>query len=161
MANNDMLIKLYDLEFSYDFMDQQEKMGVVIRKPIGPDQSLILAWAEQQFPAKWVGEIQRALNNSPCSCFIAQRDSLLLGIACYDATALGYFGPLGVVDNSRGSGIGRSLTMACLLNMRLSGYGYAIVGMAGNTDFYRKVANAVEIPNSNPGIYQSTMKLKS
>ncbi|MCU7878765.1 MAG: GNAT family N-acetyltransferase [Candidatus Thiodiazotropha sp. (ex Lucinoma borealis)] len=161
MAKNDMLIKLYDLEFNYAFIDQQAKKGVVIRKPIGPDQLLILSWAEQQFPAMWIGEIQRALNNSPCSCFIAQRDSFLLGIACYDATALGYFGPLGVIDNSRGLGIGRSLTMACLLDMQLRGYGYAIVGMAGNTDFYRKVTNAVEIPNSNPGIYQSTIKLKN
>ncbi|MEW8692978.1 MAG: hypothetical protein AB2535_18225, partial [Candidatus Thiodiazotropha endolucinida] len=78
----------------------------------------------------------------------------------YDATALGFFGPLGVVESARGNGIGSSLTKACLLDMRLKGYGYAVVGMADTSDFYRKVANAVEIPDSSPGIYQSTLALK-
>ncbi|MEW8051658.1 MAG: GNAT family N-acetyltransferase [Candidatus Thiodiazotropha sp.] len=161
MANNDMLIKLFNMDIDWSFISQQAQQQVVIRKPIGPDQKAILNWAENHFPQTWLGEIQRALNNTPCSCFIAQRDSSLLGIACYDATALGFFGPLGVVESARGKGIGTSLTKACLLDMRLKGYGYAVVGMAGSADFYRKIANGIEIPDSNPGIYQSTLALKN
>ncbi|MEW8507113.1 MAG: GNAT family N-acetyltransferase [Candidatus Thiodiazotropha sp.] len=160
MTNNDMLIKLYNIEIDWSFISRQAERQVRIRKPIGPDRLAITHWAEQQFPQTWLGEIQRALNNTPCSCFIAQRESTLLGIACYDATALGYFGPLGVLESARGYGIGRSLTLACLLDMRLKGYGYAIVGMAGKADFYRKVAGAVEIPDSDPGIYGATLELK-
>lgn len=160
MANNDMLIKLYDMEIDWSFITRQAQQQVTIRKPIGPDQRAILAWSEKHFPQTWLGEIQRALNNTPGSCFIAQRDSSLLGIACYDATALGFFGPLGVIESARGNGIGRSLTQACLMDMRMKGYGYAIVGMAGTADFYRKIADAVEIPGSSPGIYQSTLALK-
>ncbi|MCU7922974.1 MAG: GNAT family N-acetyltransferase [Candidatus Thiodiazotropha sp. (ex Dulcina madagascariensis)] len=159
MANNDMLIKLYALDFSWNSIHEQVESDVTIRKPIGPDRPQLLSWAEMHFPALWVGELQQALANMPCSCFVAQRGSSLLGFACYDATALGYFGPLGVVENSRGAGIGRSLTEACLLEMRLKGYGYAIVGMAGSADFYRKVADAVEIPDSYPGIYRATLEL--
>ncbi|MCU7907178.1 MAG: GNAT family N-acetyltransferase [Candidatus Thiodiazotropha sp. (ex Epidulcina cf. delphinae)] len=159
MANNDMLIKLYELDFDWGSIHEQIGNDVTIRKPIGPDRPQLLSWAEMHFPALWVGELQHALANTPCSCFVAQRDSSLLGFACYDATALGYFGPLGVVENSRGMGIGRSLTKACLLDMRLKGYGYAVVGMAGSADLYRKIAGAVEIPDSYPGIYQATLKL--
>ncbi|MBT2996654.1 MAG: hypothetical protein B6D72_00930 [gamma proteobacterium symbiont of Ctena orbiculata] len=160
MANNDMLIKLYDMDLDCGFISEQAEQKVIIRKPIGPDRVAITSWAERHFPQTWLGEIQRALDNVPCSCFIAQRQSSLLGIACYDATALGYFGPLGVVEPARGSGIGRSLTRACLLDMRLKGYGYAIVGMASNSEFYRKVAGAIEIPDSDPGLYRSTLALK-
>jgi ribosomal protein S18 acetylase RimI-like enzyme len=159
MTNNDMLIKLFDMTIDWSFISQQAQRQVTIRKPIGPDQALILTWAESFLPQTWLGEIQRALNNTPCSCFIAQRESSLLGIACYDATALGFFGPLGVIESARGKGIGGSLTKACLLDMRMKGYGYAVVGMAGNVDFYRKIADAVEIPGSSPGIYRSTLAL--
>jgi hypothetical protein len=160
MANNDMLIKLFDLTIDWSFISQQAQQQVTIRKPIGPDQAIILAWAERYFPQTWLGEIQRALNNTPCSCFIAQQNSSLLGIACYDATALGFFGPLGVIESARGNGIGSSLTKACLLDMRLKGYGYAIVGMSDASEFYFKIAGAVEIPDSSPGIYKSTLALK-
>ncbi|MEW8084492.1 MAG: GNAT family N-acetyltransferase [Candidatus Thiodiazotropha endolucinida] len=161
MANNDMLIKLFNMDIDWSFISQQAERQVTIRKPIGPDLYAVLSWAERHFPQTWLGEFQRALNNTPCSCFIAQRESSLLGIACYDATALGFFGPLGVVESARGNGIGSSLTKACLLDMRLKGYGYAVVGMADASDFYRKVASAVEIPDSNPGIYQATLTLKA
>ncbi len=154
-----MLIKLYDLDIDWSFISQQAQQQVTIRKPIGPDRSSIQAWAERYFPQTWQGEIQRALNNTPCSCFIAQHQSALLGIACYDATALGFFGPLGVVETARGKGIGRSLTQACLMDMRLKGYGYAVVGMASAPEFYQKIAAAIEIPDSNPGIYRSTLAL--
>jgi ribosomal protein S18 acetylase RimI-like enzyme len=160
MANNDMLIKLFDMAIDWSFISQQAKQQVTIRKPIGPDQEIILAWAERHFPLTWLSEIQRALHNSPCSCYIAQQDSSLLGFACYDATALGFFGPLGVIESVRGIGIGSALTKACLLDMSLKGYGYAIVGMAGEPEFYRRVADAIEIPESDPGIYRWTLALR-
>ena len=161
MANNDLLIKLYDMTFEEHFSENLINRDAVLRKPIGPDRSAIISWAKQHFPALWLGEIERALANTPCSCFIAQQGSALLGFACYDATALGYFGPVGVIEEARGKGIGGSLTKACLLDMRLKGYGYAIVGMADAIEFYRKIAAVIEIPGSDPGIYRMTKALKS
>jgi ribosomal protein S18 acetylase RimI-like enzyme len=159
MTNNDMLIKLYDMEFDTAYIKEQAQQGVSIRKPIGPDRSTILAWAKLHFPQTWLDEIARALDNRPCSCFVAQRESSLLGVACYDATALGFFGPLGVIEKAQRCGIGRALTLASLMDMRLKGYGYAVVGMAEAMEFYEKVAGATEIPDSYPGIYRSTLNL--
>jgi hypothetical protein len=44
--------------------------------------------------------------------------------------------------------------MACLLDMKLKGYGYAVIGFVGPADFYRKAVGAVEIPDSTPGIWK-------
>jgi hypothetical protein len=153
MSCQDMLIKLYAQELEPGLLRALEKKNIHIRKPIGPDRRILLDWAGARFPATWVGEIEQALCNLPSSCFIAQREAELLGFAVYDATALGYLGPVGVIDGARKLGIGGALIRACMLEMRLKGYGYAIVGMAGAPEFFRKVAGAVEIPGSSPGIY--------
>jgi predicted N-acetyltransferase YhbS len=92
--------------------------------------------------------------HSPFSCYIAQQDQKIIGFACYDAAALGYFGPTGVTENSRGKGIGKALLLACLLEMKLKGYGYAIIGWAGPQEFYEKAVGAVAIPDSTPGIWK-------
>jgi len=153
MNCNDMLIKLYAQESDIGLPQELAQKKIHIRKPIGPDRRMLIAWAEACFPATWVGEIEQALGNTPRSCFIAQRERALLGFAAYDATALGYLGPVGVIEEARGLGIGGALIRACMVEMRLKGYGYAIVGMAGVPEFFRKVAGAVEIPGSSPGIY--------
>ncbi len=158
MTLNDMLIKLYNLPFDWSFIQEQAGRETEISKPIGPDRQRLVSWIGRHFPIAWKGELERALSNTPISCFIAQRQSALLGFSCYDATALGYFGPMGVIESTRGSGIGTALARASLLDMRLKGYGYAIVGMAGPVEFYKKVADAVEIPDSYPGIYRSTIE---
>jgi hypothetical protein len=160
MESCDMLIKLYGQDFKQNLDQSLLKKNILIRKPIGPDRRQLLSWAESHFPTTWIGEIEQALGNHPGSCFIAQREADLLGFAVYDATALGFLGPLGVVIEARGIGIGTALTRACLLDMHLKGYGYAIVGMAGVPEFFRKVAGAVEIPDSSPGIYAGSMNLK-
>ena len=78
------------------------------------------------------------------------RDGQILGFACYDATALGFFGPIGVDPEARGLRIGQALLLTCLHAMAWEGYGYAVIGWCdGAADFYRTVG-AVEIPNSAP-----------
>jgi predicted N-acetyltransferase YhbS len=78
-----------------------------------------------------------------------------VGFACYDATALGYFGPIGVDQAHRKKGTGKALLAACLLDMKLKGYGYAIVGAVKETAFFEKTVGAVEIPGSTPGLYRA------
>ena len=160
MHAQDMLIKLYAQTFDPGLLQVLEPKDIRIRKPIGPDRHTLLHWAGEHFPSTWVSEIEQALCNRPSSCFIAQRASGLLGFAAYDATALGYLGPVGVIEEARGLGIGRTLVRACMLEMRLQGYGYAIVGMAGAPEFFRKVAGAIEIPGSSPGLYTESLALR-
>jgi len=154
----DLLIKLYDLEDDWRFITEQKEHGVTIRKPIGPEKHIIVNWVSDHFSTGWAAETDVAISNRPVSCFVAVRQSAIIGFACYDATALGFFGPVGVAASDRGRDIGQSLLKACLLDMKLKGYGYAIVGDTNDTGFYQKVIDAIEIPDSSPGVYLNRIK---
>jgi predicted N-acetyltransferase YhbS len=89
---------------------------------------------------------------------MAVKEATLIGFACYDATALGFFGPIGVEKSHRKQGTGKALMTACLLDMKLKGYGYAIVGAVEDTEYYKKTVSAREIPDSSPGIYETQVR---
>lgn len=154
----DMLIKLHALENDWRFLEAQKQLGIGIRKPIGPENHVVLNWVTTHFGPGWASETDVALSNKPASCFVAVRDAKLIGFACYDATALGFFGPIGVDKAHRKKGTGMALMTACLLDMKLKGYGYAIVGAVENPAYYKKAVGALEIPDSSPGIYQNRLR---
>lgn len=154
----DMLVKLYDIKNDWGFLEQQEKLGITIRKPIGAEKRYVVDWVRRKFLADpWASEADMAFSNKPVSCFIATRKNKLIGFACYDATGLGFFGPTGVLKSHRGKGTGKALLMACLLDMKLKGYGYAIIGFIGPGEFYRKAVGAVEIPDSTPSVWKDML----
>lgn len=116
-----------------------------------PDRGRVLAFVKEQFSAGWAHECEAALSFQPCRCLIAVKDGELLGFACYDATALGFFGPIGVREDCRGRGLGAALLLSCLRAMREAGYGYAVIGWCDEHEaFYRETAGAVPIPDSAP-----------
>jgi GNAT superfamily N-acetyltransferase len=156
----DMLVKLYDLKDDWGFMVKQENRGITIRKPIGPEKHLVVSWVKKHFEEFWASETDQALSNRPVTCFIAIENQSLIGFACYDATALGFFGPTGVLEECRGRGTGKALLLACLLDMRLAGYGYAIIGFVDPIEFYSKAVGAVEIPDSSPSIWKTWLYTK-
>ena len=153
-----MLVKLYELEDDWQFIAGQKNRGISIRKPIGPEKHLIGQWVVDNFGAAWASETDAAFANSPRSCFIAVKNEMIVGFACYDATALGFFGPVGVDPRYRRKGTGTALLMACLLDMKLKGYGYAVVGAVKDTEFYENTVGAQEIPDSTPGLYHTWIK---
>ena len=154
----DMLVKLYNLRNNWNFISEQEQQGIEIRKPVGPEKKLIVNWVEETFFDAWASEIDIAISNKPITCFIAIKNRELIGFSCYDATALGYFGPMGVKETFQGRGTGKALLMACLLDMKLKGYGYAIIGAVEVQEFYGKAVDALEIPESSPGILKTWLK---
>ena len=154
----DMLVKIYDLDDDWRFMADQKKRGIMIRKPIGPEKHLIIEWASETFGPAWAAETGAALGNRPWTCFAAVKEEAFIGFACYDATALGFFGPIGVDPSHRGGGTGQALLLACLLDMKLKGYGYAVVGAVKDINFFKKTVGAVEIPDSTPGFYRNRVK---
>ena len=158
MTMADMLVKLYEIPDDPVFLAGQEALGITIRKPFGPEKHLIIDWVRENFEEAWASEVDMALSNRPVSCFVALDRDTLAGFACYDATALGFFGPEGVDEGYRGRGIGKALLLACLLDMKRKGYGYAIIGDAGPQEFYARVVNAVTIPDSTPGIYKGLLR---
>jgi GNAT superfamily N-acetyltransferase len=148
---NDMLIRLYALP-AQPTVDERVADSVV-RKPIGCEHEQIVAWVQAQFGAGWASEARVALQNRPVSLLMAVRDQQPIGFVCYDATARGYVGPIGVHASARGTGVGATLLRAALDDMRTLGYGYAIAGAVGAADFFRRVAGATDIADSTPGLY--------
>ena len=154
----DMLIKLYEIEDEWHLLSEQKKRKITIRKPIGPEKHILIDWVSDHFGAGWASEVDTAISNKPRTCFIGVKEATIIGFACYDATALGFFGPIGVEKSHRKQGTGRALMTACLLDMKLKGYGYAIVGAVEDTEYYKKTVGALEIPDSSPGIYETWVR---
>jgi ribosomal protein S18 acetylase RimI-like enzyme len=155
MRMPDMLVKLYELTEDWSFLAEQAGRGIAVRKPIGPEKHFIVDWVQVKFSDAWSSEVDMALANRPITCFIAIQEQQLIGFACYDATALGFFGPIGVDEARRGQGAGKALLLACLLDMKLKGYGYAVIGAVGPAEFYSQAVGAVEIPDSSPSIWHN------
>lgn len=135
--------------------------GLRIRKPIGPEHDLVVDWVARHFSPGWASEARAALANRPLTLFIATRGEPadLLGFCAHDATARGFVGPIGVRDDARGSGIGAGLLLASLHDMRALGYGYAVAGAVGAPDFFRRVAGAIDIPGTAPGLYDGMLRV--
>lgn len=155
-----MLVKLYGLKNDWAFLSEQKDCGITIRKPIGPEKHIIVDWIRKKFFDAWASEAEIAFSNRPMSIFVAIQDDRILGFSCYDATALGLFGPIGVEESFRGKGMGRALLLSCMLDMKLKGYAYAVVANTEDLHFYNKNIGAIEIPDSSPGFYKTWLRTR-
>jgi GNAT superfamily N-acetyltransferase len=155
----DMLVKLYEIPDDWGFVTAQLQLGITIRKPLASEKYLVVEWVRREFGEVWAAETERSLSNQPISCFIAVRPAEqgheMIGFACYASAAPDMFGPTGVLEACRGRGTGRALLLACLLEMKLKGFAYAIIGWVGPAEFYAKAAGAVIIPGSEPSIWKT------
>ena len=151
----DMLVKLYDLP-ALD-LSRTDEAGIAIRRPIAPEKHIITAWVGEHFEPGWVSEVERCFANSAMTCFVATQGQDVLGFACWDATALGVWGPTGVAEAARGKGVGAVLLLATLHAMREQGYAYAVIGAAGPIEFYQRFVGGVVIPGSWPGLYRDML----
>jgi GNAT superfamily N-acetyltransferase len=152
----DLLVRLYDLPATGE--EKAAAAGVTIRRAIAPEAHVIVDFVRQNFSSPWVSESQLALTQQPPTMFIAIKDGTLLGFACYDTSAKGFFGPTGVLEAARGQGIGEALLMRTLQAMREAGYAYAVIGDPGPVGFYKKRLDVLEIPNSEPGQYAGMLR---
>lgn len=130
---------------------QEIPCGIKVRRALANDKKRILAYIAERFSEGWVLETEYALSQSPISCFIATEGTQLVGFACYDTSAKGFFGPIGVSEEMRGKRIGQALLLRTLEAMRETGYGYAIIGWVDDAQvFYEKCVRAVYIPGGEP-----------
>jgi GNAT superfamily N-acetyltransferase len=150
----DLLVKLYALAPSASPLASK----VEIRRAFAAEKRLVCGWIATQFGPGWASESEAAFARLPVACFVAIRDRVLQGFACYDATARGFFGPTGVAKEERRQGIGTALLSAALNDMAAQGYAYAIIGATDSLAFYRKHSGAIEIPDSDPGFYRGLLK---
>lgn len=155
----DLLVRLYEMEEDPEDEKRLEREGVRVFRLLPPDAGKAVEFA-RSFGEGWANECAAACMNRPASCFVAVRQKRIVGFACYDATAKGFFGPTGVLESERGRGIGRVLLLKCLCTMRVQGYVYAVIGGVGDAQpFYEKAVGATEIERSTPGIYSTLIAL--
>jgi hypothetical protein len=151
----DLLVRLYDLPE----LDPTPMLaaGVAIRRAIPPERRIVVDWVAAHFSQNWAAECEVALSGHPVSAWIAVRGGELLGFACAEATAKGFFGPTGVSAQERSKGIGEALLFAALRGLREAGYAYAVIGDPGPVAFYKKRLDVLEVPGSEPGIYRGML----
>lgn len=153
----DLLVRLYDLPV-FGAESRVRDAGIVVRRALPPERQIVLDWIGARFSTFWVSEAALCLSQHPTTVYLAVRGNDLLGFACYDGTAKGFFGPTGVDEAERGKGVGEALLIATLRGMREAGYGYAVIGDPGPVAFYRKRLDVLEIPKSEPGIYRGMLR---
>ncbi|HSE21205.1 MAG TPA: GNAT family N-acetyltransferase [Pyrinomonadaceae bacterium] len=132
--------------------------GVVIRRAQPFEITPVRHFIQQNFSTGWADEVSVGFANKPVSVLLATVDGQLVGFAAYECTRRAFFGPMGVLDQVKGRGIGRSLLLACMEGLKELGYVYGIIGAAGPVEFYQKTVGAVVIENSEPGIYRDFLK---
>lgn len=146
---SDLLVRLYALP-----PRPSVAADVRIERVLPPDAGRVLAFVREHFSEGWAHECAAALYQMPPACFVAVQGHTLLGFACYDATAKGMFGPIGVAPGARGAGMGSALAYRCMEAMCETGYAYAVIGWAdGKEAFYARAVGATPIPDSAPGVY--------
>ena len=152
---SDMLVRLYPLPTAPGLEEKLLAQGIRIKKALAPDLGKIIAFTEACGYAKFADEVRVSFANQPVSCFVAVRDKRIIGFACYEATARGFFGPTAVLAEERGKGVGKALLLRCLASLQELGYAYAIIGWAADTaiPFYEKCCGAMMIPGEGHGVY--------
>jgi len=150
----DLIVNLYEKNFLKDTNVKLKNSEIVIKRILSPNSDDLINFVSLNFNLNWASEIKSSLYKDNPSCFIAVHQNNIVGFACFDATAKGYFGPTGVNEKYRGQNIGQVLLLTTLNAMKESGYGYAIIGSVGSNviPFYSKYLNVIE-SSSKPNIY--------
>jgi GNAT superfamily N-acetyltransferase len=151
---SDMLVKLYELPRRAAPLPE----SVMVRRAFAAEKRLVAQWVATHFGERWASECEISFTRHPVACFIATNGLEVLGFAVYDATARGFFGPTGVMENARHKGVGRALLVATLSDMATQGYAYGVIGGTTSLEFYRKEVGASEIADSTPGFYAGMLK---
>lgn len=149
----DMLARLYALPDAAPYEARVAEAGFDVRRAEPWDRTVMGEFAKE-FGEHWPVEADRAYNQTPITCFVAVRGAEIGGFAVYECTRRGFFGPTGVREDLRGSGVGALLLIRCLESMWEMGYGYAIIGGVGPAEFYEKVCGATVIAGSEVGVYR-------
>lgn len=157
LEGGDMIVGLTNLP-QYKLSEK-----IKLKRAFPGDKAQILKFVRENFQSNWEYEVEQSLFQSPGKCFIATEEGRLIGFACYDASAKGFFGPIGVLPSERGKNIGTALMIRTFEAMREYGYGYAIIGWVSEAEqFYRKTVNAEYIKNGEPenSVYSNLIFMK-
>jgi len=150
----DLLVNLLKLPS----LDQLPDEAVNIRRAQPFEIMPVRDFIAKNFSGAWADEVSVGFANKPVTVVIATRNGRVIGFAGYECTRKAFFGPTGVAESERGSGIGTALLIASLWGLRELGYVYGIIGGAGPVEFYERAVGAFVIPDSQPGIYTDLLR---
>lgn len=149
----DLIVNLYQekLQTANVFIKNE---NIKIKRILSPNADHLVDFVLKTFNDTWASEVKAGAYSSNPSCYIATDNGKIVGFACFDATAKGFFGPTGINPEYRGLNIGQALLIATLRAMKEAGYGYAAIG--GTTEalsnFYGKYIDLFKI-DSKDSIY--------
>ena len=150
----DLLVNLLKLPKLEPLRDK----SIIIRRAQPFELTPVTTFVAENFSRAWADEISVGFGNKPVTVYLATIEHQIVGFAAYECTRRGFFGPTGVLERSRGLGIGKALLMVALQGLKDLGYVYAIIGGAGPVRFYQQAVGAIVIPDSEPGIYTDLLK---
>lgn len=157
----DMLVHLLKLPPLEPALTGAREAGVNVRRAQPFELTAVREFIEREWGTGWADETSVGFANKPVTVYIATHEGRVVGFGAYECTRRAYFGPTGVEEAHRKQGIGTALLLACLWGLRELGYVYGIIGGAGPTEFYTRIAGATVIPNSSPGIYTDLLKKRA
>lgn len=104
----------------------------------------LLEYVEREFGRIWRFEAEKAFHLPRPSFFYAEENGEIAGFVVHDVNnrGLGFFGPTGVSLSMRGRGIGRTLLLASLRDLREMGYARAVIPWTDAMEFYEKCCGA-------------------
>ncbi len=154
----DMLIKLYELSDRVDLCASIHGQQIQIRRAMAYERRRVIDWVLENFNPTWAQECEVAFGRQPIGCYIAVKANAICGFCCLDVTYRNFIGPIGIAPHCRSKGIGGLLLLTIAKEIRSAGFAYAIIGDVGEPEFFRRVVNAMDIPDSTPGPYPSKLK---
>lgn len=154
----DMLVPLYRLP---PHQPTQAPSRLCVRKALLTEKGPLVEWADLNFPY-WRKELESSVSGHPVNCWFATLDGELIGACAFDVIALGVVGPLATTRQGAPFSVGRKLLLEALHEMRVRGYGYAVLGwISGRLQpYYARVVGARPIPDSAPecGLYREFIR---
>ena len=147
-AGNDILIRLYGIKDYSDAFRALREKGIVIKKVMDVNASEVVEFTERNFSKVWAEEVRFAVFHR--NCYVATEGTRPVGVVCVQATAPEFFGPIGVLEECRGKGVGSALLHRAVLSMKDKGYKYMVAGAVRGpmARIIRRYYETIEIPDS-------------
>jgi N-acetylglutamate synthase-like GNAT family acetyltransferase len=117
--------------------------GEGVRRARPSDLPALRGLIETHWTPGWRDAATLGFGHDPAGVFVAEKAGELLGFAAYEVDqCLGSFGPTGVVEAARGSGLGKRLLWACLNDLQRLGRAECQIGWIGPAGFYYRSCGA-------------------
>jgi GNAT superfamily N-acetyltransferase len=103
----------------------------------------LVTWIQQIFPA-WEYEVSFSYKAKQPQVFIALHNDKVVGFSCFNTTAEGWFGPIGVDPQHRKVGLGKILLLKSLKELKNLGYKKSVIPWISPSSlkFYVSTCNA-------------------